>query len=162
LDLKEVPCTTTLQFHLRKGLLHMSVTLRSNNAYWGLPHDVFCFTMLQEMMARRLGVELGEYYHYVGSMHIYEDFLDTMREYVAEGVQRTIEMPVMPIGDPFAMVDRLLDVERRLRAGETLEAGREMGNPIGPTSSAYSRFSGRGSGQLTILGGSTSFKRNCV
>jgi thymidylate synthase len=129
LDLKEVPCTTTLQFHLRKGLLHMSVTLRSNDAYWGLPHDVFCFTMLQEMMARRLGVELGEYYHYVGSMHIYEDFLDTMREYVAEGVQRTIEMPVMPIGDPFAMVDRLLDVERRLRAGETLEAGREMGNP---------------------------------
>ena len=69
-DHKEIPCTTTLQFHLREELLHMSVTLRSNDAYWGLPHDVFCFTMLQEMMARRLGVEIGEYYQYVGSMHV--------------------------------------------------------------------------------------------
>ena len=107
----------------------MSVTMRSNDAYWGLPHDVFCFTMLQEMMARRLSVDLGEYYHYVGSMHIYENFLDGAREYVAEGVQRTIEMPAMPPGDPFTMVARLLDVERRLRAGELLEAGKEIGAP---------------------------------
>lgn len=127
-DHEEVPCTTTMQFHLRKGLLHMSVTLRSNDAYWGLPHDVFCFTMLQEMMARRLGVEMGEYFHYAGSMHVYEKVLDGVREYVAEGVQRTIEMPAMPSGDPFTIVDRLLDVERRLRAGETLDAGREIGN----------------------------------
>jgi len=128
-EYEEVPCTTTLQFHVRKGLLHMSVTLRSNDAYWGLPHDVFCFTMLQEMMARRLGVEMGEYFHYAGSMHVYEKFLDGMREYVAEGVQRTIEMPAMPSGDPFTMVDMLLDVERRLRAGKTLEAGKEIGDP---------------------------------
>lgn len=128
-DHKEVPCTTTLQFHVRKGLLHMSAALRSNDAYWGLPHDVFCFTMLQEMMARRLGVKMGEYYHYVGSMHVYEDFVDGMREYVAEGVQRAIEMPAMPAGDPFTMVDQLLDIERRLRAGETLKAEKEMGDP---------------------------------
>jgi thymidylate synthase len=43
---EEVPCTTTLQFHMRRGFLHMSVTMRSNDAYLGLPHDVFCFTML--------------------------------------------------------------------------------------------------------------------
>lgn len=127
-DHEEVPCTTTLQFHLRNGLLHMSVTLRSNDAYWGLPHDVFCFTMLQEMMARRLDVEMGEYFHYAGSMHVYEKFLDGMREYVAEGVQRTIEMPPMPSGNPFTVVDRLLDIECRLRAGETLEAGKEVGD----------------------------------
>jgi thymidylate synthase len=107
----------------------MSVTLRSNDAYWGLPHDAFCFTMLQEMMARRLGVEVGEYLHYAGSMHVYGKFLDGMREYVSEGVQRTIEMPAMPSGDPFTIVDRLLDVERRLRAGATLDAGNEVGDP---------------------------------
>jgi thymidylate synthase len=42
------------QFHLSEKQLHLSVTLRSNDAYWGLPHDVFSFTMIQEMMARRL------------------------------------------------------------------------------------------------------------
>lgn len=44
----EIPCTTTLQFLIRDGHLHLSVTMRSNDAYFGLPHDVFCFTMLQE------------------------------------------------------------------------------------------------------------------
>jgi thymidylate synthase len=73
---KEVPCTTSLQFHLRNGRLHLSATLRSNDAYWGLPHDVFCFTMLQEMMACRLQADLGEYYQYVGSMHVYDTFIE--------------------------------------------------------------------------------------
>jgi thymidylate synthase len=128
-DHKEIPCTTTLQFHQRDGLLHMSVTLRSNDAYWGLPHDVFCFTMLQEMMARRLGVELGEYYQYVGSMHVYEDFFEGMREYLEEGVQQTIEMPAMPPSDPFGIVGKLLEIEKRLRSGERLDASKEVDSP---------------------------------
>lgn len=126
---KEIPCTTTLQFHLREDLLHMSVTLRSNDAYWGLPHDVFCFTMLQEMMARRLNVELGEYYQYVGSMHVYKDYYDHMQAYIAEGVQQTIEMPAMPTGDAFAVVDRLLAVEGRLRKGEDVVADKAFDDP---------------------------------
>jgi len=125
---KEVPCTTTLQFHLRDGLLHMSVCLRSNDAYWGLPHDVFCFTMLQEMMARRLQVELGTYHQYVGSMHIYEDYVDDMNEYLSEGHQQRIEMPAMPPGDPFEMLPKLLLIEERLRSGGNVDA-REMEEP---------------------------------
>ncbi len=126
---KEIPCTTTWQFLLRDGLLHMSVTMRSNDAYFGLPHDVFCFTMIQEMMARRLGVEMGEYLQYVGSMHVYESKLDAMAEYVAEGVQQTIAMPAMPNGNPFKLIGQLLHVEQRLRAGEELDASNEMADP---------------------------------
>jgi thymidylate synthase len=126
---KEIPCTTTLHFHLRKDHLHMSVTLRSNDAYFGLPHDVFCFTMIQEMMAGRLGVKMGEYYQYAGSMHVYEDKLDDMRAYVLEGVQQTTEMPPMPAGNPFSLVENLLAIEQRLRVGEDLDASREMEDP---------------------------------
>ncbi len=72
----------------RGSNLHMSVTMRSNDAYMGLPHDVFCFTMLQEMVAKTLGLELGEYYHYVGSMHLYmsdiEAATDTRRKVTKE------------------------------------------------------------------------------
>lgn len=128
-DYKEIPCTTTMQFHLREGLLHMSVTMRSNDAYWGLPHDVFCFTMLQEMLARRLAVELGEYHQYVGSMHVYEKYLPGVDEYITEGFQQTSEMPPMPAGDPFAIVDRLLAIEAKLRAGEDVDASAEAGDP---------------------------------
>ncbi|MEP0189649.1 MAG: thymidylate synthase [Erythrobacter sp.] len=119
---KEIPCTTTLQFHLRDGQLHMSVTMRSNDAYYGLPHDVFCFTMLQEMMARRLQVELGEYYQYVGSMHLYEEMLKRAEAYIEEGVQQVREMPEMPKSDPFSLVDRLLEAEAIIRGGERVDA----------------------------------------
>lgn len=125
---KEIPCTTTLQFHLRERSLHMSVTMRSNDAYFGLPHDVFCFTMIQEMMARRLGVEVGEYMQYVGSMHVYDDWVKDMQAYVSEGFQQTIEMPPMPSGDPFLLIGKILDIERRLRNGELLDASAEMGD----------------------------------
>jgi thymidylate synthase len=82
---KEVPCTTTMQFFQREGELHMAATLRSNDSYKGLPHDVFCFTMLQEMIATKLELGIGEYYQFIGSMHVYTDDLDELNEYVEEG-----------------------------------------------------------------------------
>lgn len=121
-DFPEVPCTTTLQFHVRNGALNLSVSMRSNDAYWGLPHDVFCFTMLQEMMAKRLGLELGEYYHYAGSMHFYENVVKGLEDYVAEGFQKIVEMPHMPDGDPFKIVPDLLIAEARIRGGELVTA----------------------------------------
>src|SRR5262249_49243245 len=101
-------------------------TLRSNDAYWGLPHDVFCFTMLQEMMARRLGAELGEYYQYVGSMHVYVNRLAKLQEYVAEGHQKLVEMPSMPLGDPFPRIQVLLKAEDQIRHGEAVVASEEF------------------------------------
>jgi thymidylate synthase len=124
---KEVPCTTAFQFFIRDDRLHMAVTMRSNDAYKGLPHDIFCFTMIQEMLARALEVELGEYMHFVGSMHLYENNIDSAKDYAVEGYQRTVEMPPMPAGDPFAIVKVLKGVEDRLRHGEEVVAGDVVG-----------------------------------
>lgn len=70
-DSKDIPCTTTLQFFIRNGKLDMIITMRSNDIYLGLPFDVFNFTMIQELLACQLGVELGSYRHFVGSFHYY-------------------------------------------------------------------------------------------
>jgi thymidylate synthase len=126
---KEVPCTTTMQFFQREGKLHMAATLRSNDAYRGLPHDVFCFTMLQEMMARRLGIELGEYYQYVGSMHVYTENLPDLETYISEGHHKVAGMPPMSQGDPFQCVEILLDCERRMRSGEFFDASVVVSDP---------------------------------
>ena len=126
---REVPCTISLQFHLREGLLHLSANMRSNDAYKGLPHDVFCFTMIQEMMARRLGAEPGEYLHYAGSMHIYESDLNEVRGYVTEGHQKMVEMPPMPLGDPFDLAETLIAAEGRIRAGELVSAAETVPAP---------------------------------
>lgn len=120
---REVPCTTTLQFMVRDERVHLLTTMRSNDAYKGLPHDVFCFTMLQEIVARSLGYELGIYKHFVGSMHLYEIDLADAQQYIDEAVQPTREMPAMPEGDPWPSIRRVLDAEYRIRNGQTVDAG---------------------------------------
>jgi len=126
---EDVPCTTALQFFRRQNVLHMSATMRSNDAYIGLPHDVFCFTMIQELVAAELGLELGEYIHMVGSMHLYTDKLELAERYISEGYHRTSEMPAMPLWNSFAMMDRLIELESRIRAGETVDPGAELDCP---------------------------------
>ena len=66
----DIPCTCTMQFMVRGEQLHLLTYMRSNDAFVGMPHDIFCFTMLQEIMARMLSVELGQYKHMVGSLHL--------------------------------------------------------------------------------------------
>lgn len=78
---KDVPCTLSLQFFVRAGLLSLHVTMRSNDAVWGLCNDLFSFTLLQETMlldlrAAGADVELGPYYHSAGSLHLYERHFD--------------------------------------------------------------------------------------
>ena len=127
--LPEIPCTTTFQFHLRNSTLHMSVNMRSNDAYFGLPHDIFCFTMIQEMMARRLGAETGEYIHHAGSMHVYDQYIDRLKTFISEGFQQIRPMPPMPTGDPFKVIPKILDAEDRCRHGESFEAVHLVSEP---------------------------------
>lgn len=75
-ETKDTPCTVYLQFFIRKGKLNLSVHMRSNDIWMGVPYDMFSFCFLQMKMAMELGVEIGEYTHYAGSLHMYErDFL---------------------------------------------------------------------------------------
>lgn len=112
---KEIPCTCTLQFMIRNDRLHMISTLRSNDAYLGLPHDVFCFTMLQEIVARDLGVELGIYQQFVGSLHLYDRDIEGANQFMGEDLQSTVEMPEMPKGNPWPSIQRVLSAEHNIR-----------------------------------------------
>lgn len=116
--LDDVPCTCTLQFLIRNDALNLFVYMRSNDAYLGLTHDVFCFTMLQEITARTLGVSLGHYKHMVGSLHLYEDKREPATQFLEEGHQPTrIWMPKMPQGDPWPAIGWLLQQESEIRSG---------------------------------------------
>lgn len=114
---KDIPCTCTLQFMIRDGRLDMLTSMRSNDAFLGLPHDVFAFTMFQELIGRSLGVRIGCYHHVVGSLHLYEKHRLKAHRYLKEGWQPTAEMPPMPSGDPWSSIDRVLKAESQIREG---------------------------------------------
>lgn len=118
---KDIPCTCTLQVMIRQGALHMFTYMRSNDAYLGLPHDVFCFTLLQEIIARTLSVELGRYTHMVGSLHLYERNENAAKQFLNEGWQSTISMPEIPAGDPWPAIDFLRRTEFAIRVNNVVD-----------------------------------------
>ncbi|MFL5330246.1 MAG: thymidylate synthase [Gemmataceae bacterium] len=120
-DYRDVPCTCALQFLLRGDRLHLAVSMRSSDAFYGLPHDVFTFTMLQEIVARTLGCELGHYTHFAGSLHIYQPQLGAARNFLAEGWQDSLvaAMPAMPHGDPWPGIGHVLNAEDLVRSGKS-------------------------------------------
>jgi thymidylate synthase len=91
--------------------------MRSNDVFIGLPHDVFCFTMIQELVARSVEADVGQYVHVVGSLHLYDDKAQAARRFLQEGYHTTKAMPPMPAIDPMDSVAELLECEERLRSG---------------------------------------------
>lgn len=104
-EFESPPCTIGLHFYVRDNKLNLSVFMRSNDAYFGLPHDLFCFTMLQELLALRTNTDLGVYHHYATSMHVYEPNRIKIVSYLEEGFHEPIKMPFMVNGD-----DEILDL----------------------------------------------------
>lgn len=73
---RDYPCTVMLQFEVNDGRLCMNTVMRSNDAWLGLPYDMFQFTQLQLTIARCLRREPGWYRHTALSLHIYEEDID--------------------------------------------------------------------------------------
>ena len=121
----DIPCTCTLQFMVRgEEELCLIAHMRSNDAYKGLPHDIFCFTMIQEIMARKLCLEVGTYKHMVGSLHLYNDDVRKSKRFLDEGLQATTTpMPSMPTGDPGPGISDLLRAEHAIRADQSFDLG---------------------------------------
>jgi thymidylate synthase len=114
----EAPCTSTLQFIHRRGHLHLVAMMRSNDAYLGFTHDIFCFTMIQELIARALGAKVGEYHHFATSLHLYGSDVSKVWRYLDEGFQNpTFAMPKMPNGCQRTNLENFLSVEKEIRAG---------------------------------------------
>jgi thymidylate synthase len=111
---RDVACASSLQFLLRGRHLHAFLHMRSEDAFWGLPYDVFLFTMLQELFAAELGVELGVYYHSVGSLHLYTKHVQKARGVLEDTTWRDLEMPQLTYANE---LPHFLDAERALRLG---------------------------------------------
>ena len=69
----DTPCTYAIQFTIVHGRLDMCVTMRSNDLWYGFCNDQYQFSKLQELMAFRLDIEIGVYYHFAHNMHLYND-----------------------------------------------------------------------------------------
>jgi len=71
----DTPCTYAVNFYIMDNKLYMSVMMRSNDLWYGFPNDQYCFSKLQQLVAQRLSIDVGQYYHFVNNLHLYNDRL---------------------------------------------------------------------------------------
>lgn len=74
----DTPCTLSVGFNIINNKLNMSVYMRSNDAWFGFCNDQYCFSKLLELIANKLKLEIGWYYHHSTNMHIYERHFDKL------------------------------------------------------------------------------------
>ncbi|HTP54880.1 MAG TPA: thymidylate synthase [Thermoplasmata archaeon] len=114
---QDIPCLFGFTFLVRDSKLTTICFMRSNNAYTLLPVNLFEFTLLSEMVARAIGVELGDYHHFTSSMHLFERDFELAKSVIADARgQPELEMPPMPpTPDPFLQAREFSKLEARTR-----------------------------------------------
>lgn len=124
---KDVPCTLSLQFFIRENRLILHSHMRSNDIVWGLTYDLFSFTLFQEAMMLELqaagmtDLQLGEYIHTAGSLHLYEQHFNMATEISAEFNSREFH-PAEPM-EPLTLkgLALLAEQEEALRTGKVYQ-----------------------------------------
>jgi thymidylate synthase len=102
---RDVPCTLGYRFFIRQGRLQMHTTMRSQDLWLGFPYDIFTATLLHELLAGWLDVDLGEYHHQVDSLHVYQE--DQVAAHALPAPDRQLRA-MEPIGAGWDGFDHLL------------------------------------------------------
>jgi thymidylate synthase len=72
----DTPCTMSVHFQVINKELCMTVNMRSNDLWFGFCNDQYCFSRLQELIAEKLNLKIGWYYHFASNLHVYFDKLN--------------------------------------------------------------------------------------
>ena len=74
----DTPCTYAVQFTIVDDKLNMCVTMRSNDLWYGFCNDQYCFSRLQLMIADKLEIRLGPYFHFAHNLHLYNNIIEKL------------------------------------------------------------------------------------
>lgn len=96
-DVALPPCHTLFQFKIENGkTLHCQLYQRSADAFLGVPFNISSYALLTHLIAHVCDLEVGEFIHTFGDLHIYQNHFEQVEEILS---REPLPLPKLEFAD---------------------------------------------------------------
>ena len=96
------PCHVLCQFYVANGKLSCQLYPRSADLGLGVPFNIASYALLTHMIAHICHLQVGEFIHSFGDLHIYKDHVDALKEQIT---RKPFPLPALEIRGDASEID---------------------------------------------------------
>jgi len=101
-DMALPPCHCLFQFFAADGKLSCQLYQRSADLFIGVPFNIASYALLTHLIAREVGLGVGEFVHTFGDVHIYHNHVDQVRLQMGRSPRAFPGIVIDPVAVPMS------------------------------------------------------------